>query len=239
MSAASGSADPATDPVADSSAEEAAKARRRRTEQELRDRLERATGIAQREVVIADARGIRALAHEARQQVIDALFNDYRTFTATELAEKTGLTPSAMSYHLRALEKWGVVERAEESGDGRNRPWRAAGTSLRLLGDNTATQTLRSQAFDAVERRVRQLRTLPPEERARYIAMSTSVHWMNDEETEYLAMAVQRALVELAERGWRDEATDDRARVGFFWSILPEPPLAGADAEQAAADETG
>lgn len=200
-------------------------------EQELRERFERATGVAQREVVIADARGIRALAHEARQQVIDTLFNDYRTFTATELAEMTGLTPSAMSYHLRALEKWGVVERAEDSGDGRNRPWRAAGTSLRLMGDTTATQAIRSQAFDAVERRVRQLRTLSAEERAKYIAMSTSVHWMNDEETEYLALGIQRALVELAERGWRDEPADDRTRVGFLWSILPEPPVVPGDTE--------
>jgi len=45
--------------------------------------------------------------------------------TASEAAEICGLTPSAMSYHLRALQKAGMVER-EESADRRERPWRAA-----------------------------------------------------------------------------------------------------------------
>jgi hypothetical protein len=37
-----------------------------------------------------------------------------------------------MSYHLRALEKWGFVERAESSGDGRERPWRATPGGWRI-----------------------------------------------------------------------------------------------------------
>ena len=68
-------------------------------------------------VVITDPRAIRALAHPARQRVIDELYNG-QVLTATECAEIAGLTPSAMSYHLRALEKWGIIERAEESADG-------------------------------------------------------------------------------------------------------------------------
>ena len=35
-----------------------------------------------------------------------------------------------MSYHLRALERWGIVARAGPRQDGRERPWRAAGGSL-------------------------------------------------------------------------------------------------------------
>ncbi|HET6740226.1 MAG TPA: helix-turn-helix domain-containing protein, partial [Kribbella sp.] len=75
-------------------------------------------------VVITDPQAIRALAHPARQRVIDELYNG-RVLTATECAELAGLTPSAMSYHLRALEKWGIIERADETTDGRERPWRA------------------------------------------------------------------------------------------------------------------
>jgi DNA-binding transcriptional ArsR family regulator len=82
-------------------------------------------------VVITDPRAIRALAHPARQRVIDELYNG-KVLTATECAEIAGLTPSAMSYHLRALEKWGIIERADESGDGRERPWRARAASLRI-----------------------------------------------------------------------------------------------------------
>jgi DNA-binding transcriptional ArsR family regulator len=82
-------------------------------------------------VVITDPQAIRALAHPARQRVIDELYNG-KVLTATECAEIAGLTPSAMSYHLRALEKWGIIERAEESADGRERPWRARAASLRI-----------------------------------------------------------------------------------------------------------
>ena len=55
--------------------------------------------------------------------------------TASELAVLTGLSPSAMSYHLRALARWGVVEPGEARADGRERPWRAAGRSLSLVSD--------------------------------------------------------------------------------------------------------
>src|SRR3954451_9382135 len=84
-----------------------------------------------KQLVISDPRAIRALAHPARQRVIDELYNG-KVLTATECAEIAGLTPSAMSYHLRALEKWGIIERAEESADGRERPWRSKAASLRI-----------------------------------------------------------------------------------------------------------
>jgi len=74
--------------------------------------------------VLDDPRAIRALAHPARLAAIDALGGGVE-LTATQVAEAAGITPSAMSYHLRALEKWGIVERVESSEDGRERPWRA------------------------------------------------------------------------------------------------------------------
>ena len=74
-------------------------------------------------LTIDDPKALRALAHPARQRVIDELFNG-EVLTATEAARLCGITPSAMSYHLRALEQWGIVER-DTSGDGRERPWRA------------------------------------------------------------------------------------------------------------------
>ncbi|HET7305904.1 MAG TPA: helix-turn-helix domain-containing protein [Segeticoccus sp.] len=80
---------------------------------------------------LEDPRAIRALAHPARQRVIEELFNG-EVLTATEAARICGLTPSAMSYHLRALEKWGIVTRGDVSGDGRERPWRAAADHLSI-----------------------------------------------------------------------------------------------------------
>ena len=82
-------------------------------------------------VKLTDPRAIRALAHPARLAVIDELYSG-RELTATECAEIAGLSPSAMSYHLRSLEKAGIVERVESSRDARERPWRAAGSYLQV-----------------------------------------------------------------------------------------------------------
>jgi DNA-binding transcriptional ArsR family regulator len=86
------------------------------------------------DVRLRDPGALRALAHPARLMVVDELYQGQER-TASELARITELSPSAMSYHLHALEKWGIVERAEARGDGRERPWRAAGRSLSWGGD--------------------------------------------------------------------------------------------------------
>lgn len=89
------------------------------------------------DIVISDPRAIRALAHPARVAVLERLFAG-SVLTATECAAVAGLTPSAMSYHLRALEKYGLVGRADPTGDGRERPWRALGTGMRVEADAPA-----------------------------------------------------------------------------------------------------
>ncbi|HEX3816495.1 MAG TPA: helix-turn-helix domain-containing protein [Mycobacteriales bacterium] len=89
-------------------------------------------------VVIEDPRAIRALAHPARLEAIDRLYGG-DVSTATELADATGLSASAMSYHLRELLKWGVIERVTDGGDGRERRWRAAGTTLQIGSGRQST----------------------------------------------------------------------------------------------------
>jgi DNA-binding transcriptional ArsR family regulator len=89
-------------------------------------------------VELRDPAALRALAHPARLTIVDELYQGNER-TASELATLTGLTPSAMSYHLRALERWGIVERAEERDDARERPWRAAARSLSMISDASPT----------------------------------------------------------------------------------------------------
>lgn len=86
----------------------------------------------EKKVEITDPKAIRALAHAARLEVISELYSTQLSRTATELAGQTGLTPSAMSYHLRALQKWGIVAPAETAGDARERRWKAAGTDFAI-----------------------------------------------------------------------------------------------------------
>lgn len=80
-------------------------------------------------MVLTDPRAIRALAHPARSRIIDELYQG-QVRTASELARVVDLSPSATSYHLRALQRWGIVERADPTNDGRERPWRAPGRTL-------------------------------------------------------------------------------------------------------------
>ncbi len=84
------------------------------------------------QVQLSDARAIRALAHPARLTIVNALYDQGRQLTATQAAAIAGITPSAMSYHLRALEKAGIVKRADSGGDGREHPWVRAAASLNI-----------------------------------------------------------------------------------------------------------
>lgn len=98
------------------------------------ERIRSRPGRRSGDVQLTDPGALRALAHPARLVVVDELYQGVER-TSSELAELTGLTPSAMSYHLRALERWGIVERAAARDDARERPWRAAGRSLTLASD--------------------------------------------------------------------------------------------------------
>ena len=75
--------------------------------------------------VIHDVDAVRALAHPHRVAILYFLLSGPPR-TATECAAEVGGSPSACSYHLRQLERFGLVERIDPSGDGRTRPWRAA-----------------------------------------------------------------------------------------------------------------
>jgi DNA-binding transcriptional ArsR family regulator len=66
---------------------------------------------------------MRALAHPARLALMAHLGHSGPA-TATECAGVVGLSPSAVSYHLRALAKAGLVEEAPGRGDGREHRWR-------------------------------------------------------------------------------------------------------------------
>ncbi|WP_427015538.1 winged helix-turn-helix domain-containing protein [Pseudarthrobacter sp. P1] len=99
-------------------------------------------------VTITDPLAIRALAHKVRLDVIEELFASEASHTATALAHRFGLTPSAMSYHLRALEKWGYVVRAQTGPDARERHWKAAGDTLNVGGLAAASDLVSSALID-------------------------------------------------------------------------------------------
>jgi DNA-binding transcriptional ArsR family regulator len=100
-------------------------------------------------VEVTDAARMRALAHPARLAIIEHLAASGPA-TATECAAVVDLSPSATSYHLRALARAGFVEQAESRGDGRERLWRSVAEHYRIDQDATNT-TYRSAESALVE----------------------------------------------------------------------------------------
>jgi DNA-binding transcriptional ArsR family regulator len=81
-------------------------------------------GMPGNPVKLTDPKMMRALAHPARIAIWSHI-GLRGSVTATECAEVAGLSPSACSYHLRTLAKYGFIEEDRASAaNGRERPWR-------------------------------------------------------------------------------------------------------------------
>jgi DNA-binding transcriptional ArsR family regulator len=82
---------------------------------------------------VSEPEALRTLAHPVRYEVLNHLISAGPA-TASQCARAVGDTPSNCSYHLRALAKVGLVA-PDESGDGRERPWRALVTGFSVSPD--------------------------------------------------------------------------------------------------------
>jgi DNA-binding transcriptional ArsR family regulator len=82
---------------------------------------------------ITDVRVLAALAHPTRLAILHLLLTVGES-TATKCAGVVGESPSACSYHLRHLERFGLVERVaadpDDDVDGRTRRWRSVATGF-------------------------------------------------------------------------------------------------------------
>ena len=185
-------------------------------------------------IVISDPRTIRALAHPARIAVLERLFAG-AVLTATECARVADLTPSAMSYHLRALEKYGLVGRADPTDDGRERPWRALGTSLQVSAETTLAGRAAEQAITG--QMVEQLRT---ELRRTLDRRDTTADDGRREPVQFLltplrvtteeARELNAAVREVLERFDGRTPPDDARVFHFWWASLPaEEPSPAAE----------
>ena len=84
----------------------------------------------ERQLHVTDADVLAALAHPLRVALLDQLAA-LGPRTASQCAAALGETPANCSYHLRQLEKVGLVARSEAT-NGRERPWELPYTGLRM-----------------------------------------------------------------------------------------------------------
>lgn len=201
------------------------------------------TGVHRTSATISDPQAIRALAHEARLEALEELYSSQSTRTATELASRCGLTPSAMSYHLRALEKYGFVERSPSEGDGRERRWRAAANSLLVdsLNHSAASKhafidvqlnTFRQRIFrevDAREAADAQLSAEPPapldtqsQKTRRLPVLTTGMLFLNVEQFQDFSDRMYALIDEFEELNPAQERNVDAQRAYYMVSVLQD-----------------
>jgi DNA-binding transcriptional ArsR family regulator len=137
----------------------------------------------ERRLQITDSKVLAALAHPLRVALLYQL-NALGSRTASQCAQALGETPANCSYHLRQLARVGLVTR-EESGNGRERPWRSVYTGLSL-----------SPTLD------------DPDPEVVTAATATRASLANIEMEEHLRLARQYLRLEpRASKAWRDAAS--------------------------------
>ena len=178
-------------------------------------------------IVLSDPRAIRALAHPARLAIIEALFSGDE-LTATECAALTGLSPSATSYHLKALERWGIVEAGQPRADGRDRPWKAKGRSIEVssqvprgtvLAESAVLETFLDRNRALVGEFLDHQASEPPEWRDA-AELASSDYWLTAEELAEVSQALRSVLQPYADRR-RGSRPDKSRRVRVMRLIVP------------------
>jgi DNA-binding transcriptional ArsR family regulator len=180
------------------------------------------------DVKLDDPGALRALAHPARLAVVDELYQGFER-TSSELAELTGLSPSAMSYHLRALDRWGIVERGAPRDDGRERPWRAAGRTLNLDPESISTaavDVVAGTTFQHLRDEFRRWASVEQGEKKVWrdlAGVSRSYLWLTEDEAK--AFSSDLSAVVKKHAGDRDAAhhPEGTRRVFCLFAIVPEP----------------
>lgn len=184
---------------------------------------------------ISDPERIRALAHPIRLELLDFL-RDVDEATATQCAARVGESVASCSFHLRTLEKYGYIERAERRG--REKPWRVrpTGASLDARPDRAvpgslhavqelATLTVTREA-DRVARFLSRAAD-EPEEWLQAITISTAGFWATAEEMRRLSDDVQRLVERFEGRSSDPAARPEGARHARLFATVnpdPEPP---------------
>lgn len=182
-------------------------------------------------LVLSDPRAMRALAHEARLAIIDALDSDATELTASELAGRVGISPSALSYHLRVLERFGIVRRAAPRDDGRERPWVrvAEGIVIDAPGSTagfSAQSTLISHVLHSVQEHWDDwIRVEPDEPEAWHdsATMARSRLWLTAEETAGLVATLDEALADYRGRRGPETRPAGAREVELVTMAIPRP----------------
>lgn len=179
---------------------------------------------------ITDPERMRALAHPVRLDLLDFL-GQTEEATATQCAEHLGESVASCSFHLRMLEKYGFIERAEQRG--REKPWRVVQSSweVRPSPDQPGSAVAVAEVgtmhlLRETERVQRWLATVSAESDAWLNAstLSSSSLWLTHTEAAELSRELQELGARFTGRAENPQSRPEGARlVRIFGTLNPEP----------------
>lgn len=188
---------------------------------------------ASRPVRMLDASALKALAHPLRVQIYDIL-SQYGAQTASTLAEMTGESSGATSYHLRALAKHDLIREVGDRGTARERWWeRPRGgisftnpDAMKTPSGKASTQVVMTEFLNRRHHQLMSYLTstiLAPEaQNEDEAAISTATARMTIEQTAQLIADVQ-AVIDAAVDKYRDQTGDGVRPISIRADIFPLP----------------
>jgi DNA-binding MarR family transcriptional regulator len=163
--------------------------------------------------------------HEVRSALL-VLLAEVGTVTATEAAARLGHSSGLCSFHLRQLERHGLIEEAPHTG-GRARPWRLKqDPSADTRADEHFGDLARGLEDESWQRWLR-MRDQVPADWPREQAFST-VAYLTAEEMAQVARSIQQLLARYQDREQRPLARPEgalpTALITRLFPLLPEAP---------------
>ncbi len=183
---------------------------------------------------LTDPRVLKALAHPARQELL-TLLDSGEVVTASSVAEHLGLTPSAVSHHLRQLEKYGLARRAPAGPDGRARPWRSVVRRVTLIpepgdpvGERAVGQIIGHQ-LELLAARIESSQRWAEPGTGPYTGLGRTDLWLTQAELRELQDDIHAALQRAHGRANRTSKRHpkDAAYHVFVYSLLRDDPPTG------------
>ena len=80
---------------------------------------------------------LKALGHPLRLRVLEELGSQTESLTNRELAQRLGVDPGHLHFHVRMLQKAGLIELAD-GGQRREKPYRSAAKAIRVAPELTS-----------------------------------------------------------------------------------------------------
>lgn len=184
-------------------------------------------------MVISQTDAIKAMTHPLRLRLLE-LFEPGVELTATQCAERTGESVASCSFHLRQLEKYGHVERAQARG--KERPWRAVSRHYSVrpdLADPASWSAAKAfgsmfvaEQFGRLQRWFADAENDDPD----WVYATTQLHqeyWVTRDELDDLSRQLEELTepfrARMADPARRPEGARRAHLFGAVWSEIPDP----------------